>query len=231
MQQNAQSNYELAKKASERYFQNKKSADFSKDDIGLLLYFIKTTEDPNYKIFTDSKAEIIKFLPEDIYKQFDANIKLSKILENALDEQNKLIKDEYFYTNAIPLVGKEEATKALNRLKINFYPEVGNYKEYEKAAVEYFKTPDNFDTTETLKAAWIFSEHITNPESLKKAEEWAEKSVMQSETPENTYILAKLYFKNGKKENAKMYAEISQHLAKSANKDASLAEKLLKEIN
>ena len=65
---------------------------------------------------------------------------------------------------------------------------------------------------------------------MKKAEEWAEKSVMKSETPENTYILAKIYSKTGKKDQAKSYAEISKSLANAQGKDAKLATQLLESL-
>ena len=81
-----------------------------------------------------------------------------------------------------------------------------------------------------MKAAWIFSEHVNNSESLKKAVEWAEKSVIKSENAQNTYILAKLYAKTGKKDNAKMYAEMSQHLAESRGENATLAKQLLETL-
>ena len=53
---------------------------------------------------------------------------------------------------------------------------------------------------------------------------------MRSENPENTYILAKLYSKTGKKDNAKSYAEISKKLAESQGKDATLVNKLLENL-
>jgi len=53
---------------------------------------------------------------------------------------------------------------------------------------------------------------------------------MRTETSENTYILAKLYYLNGNKEMAKTYAEMSRDMAKQANKDSALAEELLKQI-
>ena len=134
------------------------------------------------------------------------------------------------YKNATPLIGKAEAETALNRMKVMFYPSVSNYEGYEKAALEYYKNSDNFDTEELIKAAWIFSEHISNPMALRKAEEWAEKSVMKSENAENTYILAKLYSKSGNKENAKMYAEIAKNLATTQGKDATMATKLLETL-
>ena len=81
------------------------------------------------------------------------------------------INDNYFYQTAIPLVGKDDAETALNRMKVIYYPNTGNFIEYEKAALQYYNNSENFDPEELLKAAWIFSEHVDNSESLKKAVE------------------------------------------------------------
>ena len=59
---------------------------------------------------------------------------------------------------------------------------------------------------------------------------WAEKSVMQGENAENTYILALLYKKSGKIDEAKMYAKYSASIAKANGKDATMAENLISEI-
>lgn len=230
MRQNAQTDYDFAKRVSERYFQGKKDQELTRDDIGMLLYFVKSPSDPNYKIFKDRKANIIKEMSEDIYNQFDVNIKISKVMEGSLDQKTNLINDDYFLKNSIPLVGKSEAEKALNRMKVIFYPNVGNYNEYEKAALIYYKNTADFDPEELLKAAWIFSEHVDNKSSLKHAEEWAEKSVMKTETSENTYILAKIYSKTGKTENAKIYAEMSKNIAEQQGKDSSAARQLLETL-
>lgn len=230
MQLYADNDYDLAKKVSERYFEVKKNEPLTKDDLGMLLYFLKSPNDINYKVFVNKKAEIIKLMSEDVYKQFDANIKISKVLENSVNLKTGIVDDEYFYKNAIPLIGKDDAETALNRMKVLFYPSIANYKGYEKAALEYYKNSDNFDTEELIKAAWIFSEHVTDRTSLKKATEWAEKAVMKSETAENNYILAKLYAETGNKDNAKMYAEIAKNLALSQGKDATLETKLLETL-
>lgn len=227
MRNNAQSDFELAKKVSERYFEVKKNEPLTKDDLGMLLFFLKSTSDPNYKVFTDRKPEIVQLMSADIYNQFDANIKIAKYLQASLDEKTGVINDEYFYQNAIPLVGKTDAEIALNRMKVIYYPTVGNFAGYEKAALEYYKESSNFDPEETLKAAWIFSEEVTNVSSLKKAQEWAEKAVMRSENAENTYILAKLYSKTGNVENAITYAEISQRIARTSGADDRAATELL----
>jgi thioredoxin-related protein len=231
MKLNSSSDFDFAKKASERYFENKKKTEeFTKDDVGLLLFFVKSTEDKNYKIFTERKAEIIKFLPEETYKEFDNQIKLGKIVEQSIDEQNKRINDDYFMKTAEPLVGKHDAEVKLNQTKLSYYAQNANFPEYEKAALIYYKNSEAFEPNELLKTAWIFSEHIKTVSSLKKAAEWAEKSVMRGETSENTYILAKLYFLTGNKDMAKTYAEMSKNMATQAQKDSTLADELLKQI-
>lgn len=231
MKLNSSSDYAFAKQASERYFENKKKTEeFSKDDVGLLLFFLKSTEDKNYKAFTERKEDIIKFLPEETYKEFDNQIKLGKIVEQAIDQQNKKINDEYFMKAAEPLVGKHDAEVKLNQTKLSYYEQNANFPEYEKAALAYYKNSEAFEPNELLKAAWMFSEHIKTPSSLKKAAEWAEKSVMRGETSENTFILAKLYFLTGNKDMAKTYAEMSKNIAAQAQKDSTLADELLKKI-
>lgn len=231
MKLNSTTDYEFAKKASERYFENKKKTEvLSKEEIGYMLFFLKSVEDGNYNTFTSRKAEIIKYLPEETYKEFDNQLKLSKVAEQSVDDKNKRINDDYFMKTAEPLVGKEAATVRLNQMKLSYYEQTSNFPEYEKAALEYYKKSEAFEPNELLKTAWIFSDHVKTPASLKKASEWAEKSVMAGETAENTYILAKLYFLTGNKETAKNYAEMSKNMAVQANKDAKLAEELLKQI-
>lgn len=231
MKLNSTSDFEFAKKASERYFENKnKTEELSKEDIGYLLYFLKSTEDPNYKVFTSRKAEIIKFLPEETYNEFNNQIVLSKIITESIDEKNKKINDSYFLKTAEPLVGKEAALAKLNQTKLSFYEQNANFSEYEKAALDYYKNSDVFEPNELLKAAWIFSDNVKNPSSLKKAAEWAEKSVMRGETSENTYILAKIYFLLGNTDTAKNFAEMSKNIAVQSGKDATLAQELLNKI-
>ena len=231
MKLNSNSDYEFAKQASERYFANRKKTDeFTKEDIGFLLFFLKSTEDANYKTFISQKADIIKYLPEQNYNEFNNQLVLSKVVQESIDDKNKKVNEDYFMKTAEPLVGKETAMAKLNQTKLSYYEQIGNYNEYEKAALDYYKNADSFDTNELLKAAWIFSDNISAKPSLKKAAEWAEKSVMRGETAENTYILAKLYYNMGSKDLAKNFAELSKSIAEKSGKDANLATELLSKI-
>lgn len=225
------SDYEFAKNVSERYFEGKKNQPLTKDEVGLLLFFLKSPTDKNYSIFLAKKSEIEKLMSPEIYKEFDANIKVAKIMDGSYDQKTGIINDEYFLKNATPLIGKTEAETALNRMKVIVYPNTGNFAQYEKAALEYYKNTENFNQDELLKAAYIFSQNVTNPASLKKAAEWAEKSVMQSETVENTYVLASIYAKTGNIENAKTFTEMSKNIAESTGQDATMQKQLLEKLN
>lgn len=169
MKLNSSSDFEFAKKASERYFANRNSKEpLTKDEVGLLFYFIKSSKDPNFKILIDKKDEITPFLPEQSYNEYKNQILLADVMETAIDNTNHNINEEKFMQAAEPLVGKEAANTKLNQIKLSYYEQNANYAAYEKTALEYYKNPDLFEANETLKPAWIFSEHITNKASLKK---------------------------------------------------------------
>lgn len=226
----ANSDYELAKSASEKYFQIKKTAAYTNEEVGFLFYFIKDERDPNYQTYLKDKAEIIKIIPEATYKDFGDQLKMSKISENAVDHSSKTIKEKQFLDQAVPVIGEAAAQKALAQLKLNYYELSGNFAMYEKTALSFYRNADDFQGADLLKAAWMFADKASTVESLKTATIWAEKAVMQQETAENTYILALLYLKTGKKDEARMYAKHSQNIADSQGKDASMAAKLLTEI-
>ena len=228
---NANSDYDFAKKAAERYFDVKKTNKLTKEEVSYILYFVKSTKDPIYKIFVSDKEEIIKFVPLKTYLQFDQQIKLSEVLEASVNKDSGLINEEYYFKNATPIVGKENAENALNRLKISLYPQMGNFEGYERAALEYYKNPENFEGAELDRAAWIFSQNITDKAGLDAAKIWAEKSVMKSENPENTYILAKLYQKTGDSDKAKAFAKMSLDISTKSGKDSGLATALLNDLN
>lgn len=230
MKLNSSTDFEFAKQASERYFQNKKTKEFTKDELGLLLYFIKSADDSNFKIFSEQKNEITKIMPLENYDEFGNQFRLLKIMQESIDNDKKTVREDYFLSKAVPLIGETAAKRALNQTKLSFYEQTANFPEFEKTALEYFKNPNEFDSAELLKAAWIFAENVTNIKSLKTAQIWAEKSVMQGENIENTYILAKLYFKTGNKSLAKDFASISQKMATQSGKDATLATQLLDQI-
>ncbi len=218
----------LAKKASEKYFTNKKDKSFSGEEINVLLNFTQSVDDDNYKIFIANKAAITEFLPEKNYTQFNNYLKLMKIVSEATDDKTKTIDDAKVLKEGEGLFPKDELTKSLSVYKLNYYSAHDNFPAYEKTALEYYKNPEEFNSSELLAAASIIGEKSSDPKSLQMAARWAEKVVMSSENYDSTSILATLYDKLGKKEEAKMFAGMAANFAKEENRDAA---KMLEIIN
>ena len=81
-----------------------------------------------------------------------------------------------------------------------------------------------------LVISGLFLMMYYKPESLKIAQVWAEKSVMVDESAENTYTLAKLLYKNGKKEMARDYAKLSKIIAENTNQNTQYIDTLIQEM-
>ncbi len=218
---------ELAKKASEEYFKNKKDSTISPEEVNLLLNFTQSLQDVNYQYFVKYKSEIVKYFNEDNYKQFEDRLKLMDIFRNSIDEKSQLIKEDYFLTETSKLLSSEEARSSLDLIELNYYPSVGKFDEYEKVALKLYANSDDKTPGELLKAAYIFNDHITNKESLKKATMWAEKVIMQQENFMTANLVAQLYDKIGKKDEARTFAELAISLAEKEGQDPTKAREIL----
>lgn len=211
----------LAKQASEKYFLNKKDTAFSPEEVNALLNFTQSVDDANYQFFVKNKIAITQVLSEKNYTQFDNYLKLMKLVDAATDDNTKTIDDAKILKEGEGLFPKEELVKSLNIYKLNYYAAHENFPEYEKTALEYYKNPEEFNNNELLAAANTISEKSKDVKSLQAATRWAEKVVMSSENYDSTSTLAVLYNQLGKKEEAKMFADMAANFAKEENRDAS----------
>jgi len=217
----------IAKQASEKYFSNKKDKVFTPEEVNVLLNFTQSVDDANYKVFSGNKAAIVELLTEKNYTQFDNYLKLMKLVTSATDEKTNTIDDAKVLKEGEGLLPKEDLIKSLSIYKLNYYISHDNFPAYEKTALEYYKNPDDFNSSELLAAAGVFADHVSNPKSLQNAARWAEKVVMSSENFDSTSILAALYDKLGKKDEAKMFAGMAANFAKEENRDASKMDTIL----
>jgi len=217
----------LAKQASEKYFANKKDKTFSAEEVNTLLNFTQSVDDANYKVFQQNKSAVVELLTEKNYTQFDNYLKLMKLVVSATDEKTKTIDDTKVLKEGEGLLPKEDLVKSLNIYKLNYYISHENYPAYEKTALEYYKNPDDFNNSELLAAAGVFADNISNAKSLQTAARWAEKVVMSQENFDSTSILATLYDKLGKKDEAKMFAGMAANFAKDENRDTSKMNEIL----
>lgn len=229
--QNYQTDSALAKQVSERYFQRKKEPAFTQQELMMLIYFLRSSEDPNYRVFANAKKEILKFVSEEEYKQMDTNYKLNSLLNKYFDEKRNQFNDPQFLQEAYKLVSKEEADLFSDRFKVKFYSRTGNFAEFSKVASRLYKDGEGFDANELYLAAYQFSQNSKDSSQLKQALTWAEKVVMKGPNTEVLFLVAKLYHQNGKKEEAKMYAEQLRMILKQSNLDTTQVDNLLKELN
>lgn len=140
--------------------------------------------------------------------------------EPALEEMDALLKKTY----------PELAPMLMSRFKMAYYQRAGDMDNFAQAAVDYLDTYGSDNSNELNNIAWAFYETIDNPKHLKKALEWAKKSVELDQQYYNTDTLAALYFKLGMKKDAKATAEKAITLAKESGDDPSGTEELLKQI-
>ena len=121
-----------------------------------------------------------------------------------------------FYSEVIPSLNE--------RLSLYYemiYAGRKDYGAYPKAAVKYLTAYPSNDAGELNSVAWNFFEDVEDKEMLKKALDWARKSVELDKGYPNMDTLAWLYHKLGMKEEAKKTAMEAIELAKATGQDFS----------
>ena len=230
MKDTSQNDFIFAQKVSERYFKVIEKNELTKDDAGILLYFTKSTDDENFKIFEKRKPELLKIIPENVLNDFEKQLRLTTIIQKSIDYTNVKIDNNYLVTEATKIVGDKDAKILSSKLRMDFYFNNKDFSEYEKAAVEYYEVPADFSAEELNKISWDFFLYVSNPSSLQKAVDWSLEAIKKQEDNINTDTLARIYYKLNDKKNAKKWAERSIELAKKNNAEYTSTEELLKNL-
>lgn len=222
--------FSFAKKVSERYFLNKKPSELTKEDVGLLLYFTKSTEDINFNYLTNNKAEVLKFVPENVLNDFEKQMKLTTVFTKAIDEKSQMIDEPFLTSELVKILGETDGKLLSSKIRIDFYFRNKNFKEYEKATIEYYQNTAPYDAVELNDAAWNFFLYIDDKEALQQAANWCLASIKKQEDAFNTDTLARIYYKMGDNKNAKLWAVKSIAIAKTKNAEYTSTEELLNKI-
>ena len=230
MKDTSQNDFVFAQKVSEKYFKAIEKNELTKDDAGILLYFTKSTDDENFKIFEKRKPELLKIIPENVLNDFEKQLRLTTIIQKAIDYTNVKIDNNYLVTEATKVIGDKDAKTLSSKLRMDFYFNNKDFSEYEKAAVEYYEVPVDFSAEELNKISWDFFLYVSNPSSLQKAVDWSLEAIKKQEDNINTDTLARIYYKLNDKKNAKKWAERSIELAKKNNAEYTSTEELLKNL-
>lgn len=226
----ANTDREFARAASERYFVQKKSAAYSQEEVSMLIYFLQSVKDPNYKVFVRDKAEITKVLPVNLYDQINNQLKMAEVAEKSVNTGTKTVNDQLYMSGALQFLPEDEARDALNQFKLRYYAASDNFAKYQETALLYYKDGDGFSGQELGQPAFLFAEKSTDAAALKQALQWAVKINEQGETLQSAYILAKLQMKTGDVASARKNAATAMALAKSAGADATPVQMLIDQL-
>ena len=185
------------------------------------------TEDPDSKMFgymVENREQFeTLFGKENVRAKFQ-NLFLNKAFARGKDAFAEI---DRFYQKAYPVV----ANKLSAHFRMNYYQYAGDLEAFANAAIDYLDSHPSNDPSELNNLAWTFYDAVDNPQRLKKALAWAERSVELDSQFYNNDTLAHLYFKLGKKGKAKRTAEKAISMAKANDEDYAETESLLMKIN
>ena len=134
-----------------------------------------------------------------------------------------------FADSLIQLVYPEKFDRMSKKYRMDFNRMKGDRAEYAQAAVKYFKKYDD-SAAELSDISSIFVEQIDDKKMLKKALDWAKRSVKLDNSYLNNLTVAQLFKKLDKKPKAEKAAQKAIEIAKKNSEDVTEAEALLKEL-
>ncbi len=170
-----------------------------------------------------------KKLFEDKFGKEAVTAKVDELVQNTIshaETEADLKKVEELYAKTYP----ERAGQMSGQLKMGFYAQREDWKNFAKVTDEQFKKYPAKDWVELNEMAWLIYETSDGKEELNYALGWAKQSVKMDKNYANTDTVASLYYKLGKKRKALKNARKAIELAKAANEDYSATEELIQKI-
>lgn len=200
-------------------------SDWSAQETRELIYY--SVESADNKLFTYI-AENQSSFAELFGEQEVSNRLLGLILDHvyAIGGEEGARKGEQLLKKVFPENSEEE----LARFRMYYYMNSDDPEGYSKATVDFYRQYPDQSWDELNEAAWNFYLVVENPEYLREALGWAERSVALDANYYNMDTLASLYYKLGEKSKAKKAAKNAIKKGKEAGEDVSATQDLLEKI-
>ncbi len=227
--QNDPFNIDLLKEVTEAYLSTQ-SDWLTPDNVSYLLQYAMFPDSKGFRYLLDHRAQvnavagqgaaestIHQVIVNDIYTRFP-----STETEMPIEE----IKAYANTTYPVPF-----ADQIISELELNFLAMQNDWKKYTEHAIAHIDRFGKDDYMSLNQIAWSFYENIDKKSALKKALNWALRSVELHSEYFNNDTVAALYYKLGNKNEARVYAEKAIALAKATQQDFSPTEALLQKIN
>jgi thioredoxin-related protein len=155
--------------------------------------------------------------------------KVDEMVQNTIahaETEADLKKVETLYAKTYP----ERAAEMSGQLKMGFYAQREDWKNFATVANAHFKKFPVEDWSILNDLAWMYYDAVDTKKELKCALGWAKQSVKMDKNYANTDTVASLYYKLGKKGKALKYANEAISLAKASDEDYSATELLIQKI-
>ncbi len=155
--------------------------------------------------------------------------KVDEMVQNTIahaETEADLKKVETLYAKTYP----ERAAELSGQLKMGFYAQREDWKNFATVANAHFKKFPVEDWSILNDLAWMYYDAVDTKKELKCALGWAKQSVKMDKNYANTETVASLYYKLGKKGKALKYANEAISLAKASDEDYSATELLIQKI-
>ncbi|MFT5168844.1 MAG: thioredoxin-related protein [Saprospiraceae bacterium] len=158
-----------------------------------------------------NRKDYIKQFGETAVRDKIRTIVYDDIAKKSTDEKKVPLSDvKALYKKAYP----EKANQLFSEYKMAHYRGLGDRKNFAKAAIKHYKKFPTDDPMELNDIAWTFYTVIEKKKYLKKAVKLAQKSADLDPAFYNHDTIAALYYKLGKKEQARTAANQAINFAK-----------------
>lgn len=193
-------------------------------NMEFIINFCDDVKGDLYAYFVKHRSDFNSMFGEQVVSQRLSELVFEEIMLSTRIDKANLARE--LYREIDPKNGERMTAEFM----VAYYIRLGDIEGYAEALVNYLdKFPSN-DWEELNQAAWNFYEYIDNPQQLKKALGWAERSVKLNKNYYNMDTLAALHYKLGNKKPAKKAAEEAIKLARQSREDFRMTEDLLRLI-
>lgn len=198
-------------------------SDWSKPETQELIFTL--LDQPQSKLFDyfiANKANFVK-----VYGETTVANKIQTLVYGSLSKgETPLSRADALFARAYP----DKAKRLAAHYKMSYYQQKEDGRGYAQAAKEYVKNYPSIGLEELNDISWGFFDLVEDKKDLKKAIQWAKKSVKKDNSYLNNDTLAALYHKIGKSKKALKVAQNAVVLAQAAGEDYSTTSALIKEI-
>ena len=195
------------------------------ENMGLIFSLTDDIDSPLFEYIANNRDDF-----ELMFGKSEVVSKLQQIVNQTLyqngSEMPGLEKVDELYKKAYP----DMAERLSARFRIDYYRMAGDQEKYLAATLTYLEAYPSEDAMELNNAAWNFFELVEDPQQLKVALAWAQKSVELEPAYYNNDTLASLYYKIGAKKKAIKTAKHAIEIAKAEGEDFAATQALLEAI-